>query len=100
MGTLEASSSVSVLIFSSSNTTPLPGHDWTQTTALKQGDKVKNTLQVIMSGNTFLFYANGTFLTLVTDTTFSSEGEIAFLASTAGSNADIVYSNLAVYPRP
>ncbi len=85
---------------SGSNTTPLPGHDWTQTTALKQGDKVKNTLQVIMSGNTFLFYANGTFLTLVTDTTFSSEGEIAFLASTAGSNADIVYSNLAVYPRP
>jgi hypothetical protein len=66
---------------------------------LKQGNNVKNTLQVIMSGNTFLFYANGTFLTQATDTTFSSNGEIAFLATTAGSNADIVYSNLKVYPR-
>ena len=78
--------------------TPIQSHDWTATTALKQGYNVKNTLQVIVRGNTFLFYANGTFLTQVTDTTYPAEGDIALLATTSGAKADIVYSNLNVYP--
>lgn len=87
-----------ISMMSSGNPTPLPGHDWTQTPALKQGYNVKNTLQVIMSDNTFLFYANGIFLTQVTDSTFSDAGDIGFLATTQGSDANIVYSNLKVFP--
>lgn len=80
--------------------TVIQGHDWTATTALKQGYNVKNTLQVIIRDSTFLFYVNGTFLTQVTDTTYPAEGDIAFLATTTATSgkADIVYSNLAVYP--
>lgn len=80
--------------------TVIQGHDWAATTALKQGYNVKNTLQVIVRDNTFLFYANGTFLTQVTDTTYATEGDIAFLATTTATSgkADIVYSNLNVYP--
>jgi len=83
---------------SGTSTTALPGHDWTATAALKQGNTVKNTLQVIVQGTTFLFYANGTFLTSATDATFTSTGDIALLATTAGTKANIVYSNLKVYP--
>lgn len=83
---------------SGTSTTPLPGHDWTAAAALKQGTNVKNTLQVIVHGTTFLFYANGTFLTQATDATFTAAGDIAFLATTNGTKADIVYSNLKVYP--
>jgi len=78
--------------------TPLLGHDWTKTSALKQGFNVKNTLQVIMSNNSFLFYANGIFLTQVTDATFNAAGDIGFLATTQDTNANVVYSNLKVYP--
>ena len=80
--------------------TAIQGHDWTATTALKQGYNVKNTLQVIVRDNTFLLYINGVFLTQVTDTTYPSEGNIALLATTTvtGTKADIVYSNLKVYP--
>ena len=77
---------------------PLPGHDWTKTPALKQGFNEKNTLQVVMTNNRFLFYANGVFLTQVTDTTFNAAGDIGFLATTQGTNANVVYSNLKVYP--
>ncbi|MGI9057295.1 MAG: serine/threonine protein kinase [Ktedonobacteraceae bacterium] len=83
---------------SGTSTTVLQGHDWTATAALKQGTNVKNTLQVIVQGTTFLFYANGTFLTQATDATFTSAGDIALLATTNGTKADIVYSNLKVYP--
>jgi len=58
---------------------------------------VKNTLQVIAHGSKLLFYANGIFLVAITDLTYSS-GLIAFLATTKGTDADIVYSNLKVYP--
>lgn len=85
---------------SSGAVTPLAGHDWTKTSALSQGLNVKNTLQVIMNGNTFLFYANGIFLAQVTDTTFGAAGDIGFLATATTTNADIVYNNLAVYPHP
>lgn len=80
--------------------TALRGHDWTLSSSLKQGTKTSNTLLVIMHGSTFLFYANGTFLTQVTDTTYTTEGTIAFLATTSNAPADIVYSNLKVYPQP
>jgi len=78
--------------------TPLAGHDWTATTALKQGYNVKNTLQVIVQNGTFLFYSNGTFLTQVTDTTYVAAGDIGLLATTTDAAADVVYSNLKVYP--
>jgi serine/threonine protein kinase len=78
----------------------LPGHNWTSSASLKQGNAVKNTLLVIVRDNTFLFYANGAFLTQVTDSTYSAEGDIAFLATTSDTPADIVYSNLKVYPQP
>jgi serine/threonine protein kinase len=76
----------------------LSGHGWTATSALKPGNNVKNTLQVIMRKNTFLFYINGTFLTSATDSTYNSAGQVGFLATTQTSKADIVYSNLYVYP--
>jgi hypothetical protein len=58
---------------------------------------VKNTLQVIVHDDTFLFYANGTFLTQVMDTTYVTEGDIGFLATATTTSADVVYSNLKVY---
>ena len=75
----------------------LSGHDWTATSALKTGNNVKNTLQVIMRDNTFLFYINGTFLTSATDSTYSSAGLVGFLATIQISKADIVYSDLKIY---
>ena len=72
--------------------------DWTPSSALKVS--AKNTLQFIANGNTFSFYANGTYLTTLQDTnnTFT-DGYIALLATTVtgGEDADIVYSNLSVY---
>jgi len=86
-----------ISVMSYTTVTALPGHDWTQSASLKQG--AKNTLLVIVRGNTFLFYANGAFLTQVTDATYSAAGDIAFLATTTDTPADVVYSNLKVYPQ-
>jgi serine/threonine protein kinase len=79
------------------NNSPQPIQDWTFTSALKKGFSVKNTLQVIARGSKLLFYANGIFLLAFTDSTYSS-GLVAFLATTKGEDADIVYTNLKVYP--
>ncbi len=72
--------------------------DWTPSAAIKVG--AKNTLQFIASGNTFLLYANGIYLTTVTDAanTFTY-GYIALFASTVdnGADASILYSNLSIY---
>lgn len=59
----------------------------------------RNTLQLIASGNNLSFYVNGVFLTSLQDTTFTS-GTIALLATLSddGSNGDVVYSNLKVFP--
>lgn len=81
---------------SSFSASPQPLKDWTTSSALKKGFSVTNTLQVIARGNNLLFYANGVFLTAITDSTYSS-GLIAFLATTNGTDADVVYSNLKVY---
>ncbi len=81
------------------NSSPQPLQDWTFTSALKKGFSVKNTLQVIARGSSLLFYANDIFLVAITDSTyFYSSGLIAFLATTNGTDADIVYTNLKVYP--
>ncbi len=79
-------------------TISLTGSEWTATAALKTGNNVKNTLQVIIRDNTSLFYINDTFLISVTDSTYSSAGLVGFLATTQDSKADIVYSNLKIYP--
>ncbi|MFL5663182.1 MAG: family 16 glycoside hydrolase, partial [Ktedonobacteraceae bacterium] len=71
---------------------------WTSTTALKTGYKVTNTLQVIMQDNMFLYYINGIYLVKITDTTYPKEGEIGFLATSSDTNADVVYTNMKVYP--
>ncbi len=73
---------------------------WSLTAALRRGYNVANTLQVVMRGATFLCYINGIYVTQITDTTYSSAGEIGFLATTTATNADVVYSNLKVYAHP
>jgi len=76
-----------------------PLHDWTSSSALKQGNNVTNTLLAVAQGGKLLFYANGVFLTEVDDTTYTS-GVIAFLATATDTNADVVYTNLKVYQLP
>jgi len=73
--------------------------NWTTSPALQQGSAASNTLQVIARGVTLLFYANGVFLVPPeTDSTYSS-GDIAFYATSDGqTTADVVYSNLNVFP--
>jgi len=73
-----------------------PLHDWTSSSALKQGNAVTNTLLAIAQGSKLLFYANGVFLTEVDDSSYTS-GVIAFLATTTDTNADVVYTNVKVY---
>jgi serine/threonine protein kinase len=76
--------------------TPLQA--WTTASALKQGNTVTNTLQVIAQGSNLLFYANGIFLVRLTDPNYTS-GVVAFLARSDGrTSTEVVYSNLKVYP--
>src|SRR5579885_242160 len=72
--------------------------DWTASSAIKTGT-ARNTLQVIMRDGSELFYVNGTFLVSIQDATYAS-GDLALLATTSnnGDNAEVVYSNLRVYP--
>ena len=71
--------------------------DWTTSSFLRKGSAT-NTLQLIMHGSDFYLYANGAYLTRVNDSRYSS-GQIAFFARSDGTTpADLVYSNLAVYP--
>jgi len=77
--------------------TVAPLRNWAPSPDIKQGYHVTNTLQVIMQNSTYLFYANGVFLTSLSDSTYTSAGNIGFVATTNGTNADIVYSDLSVY---
>jgi len=88
--------SLSANFSTGSNTTIL--QDWTNSPALHTGAQ-KNTLRVLAQKNTLLFYANETFLFSVRDDTFTL-GYLALLATTSdhGANAEIVYSNLKVFP--
>ncbi len=80
----------------SSGSNPL--QDWTTSSALRQGNNVTNTLQVIAQGSNLFFYANGVFLVREPGQTYSS-GVIAFCATSDGTTtADVVYSNLKVFP--
>jgi serine/threonine protein kinase len=74
--------------------------NWTASSALKKGNSATNTLQVIAQGSGLSFYANGVFLVKLTDTTFTTAGVVAFLASSAGTKTEVVYSNLKIYPLP
>ena len=73
--------------------------DWRSSPLVQKGSTVKETLQVIAQGNTFLFYVNGQFLDHIQDSTYSAPGTVGFLATTqdGGSDADIVYTNLKIY---
>ncbi len=71
--------------------------NWTTSSALR-GGSASNTLQLIMNGSSLSFFANGAFLTHLTDTGYTS-GQIGFLARSDGTTqADVAYSNLKVYP--
>ena len=73
--------------------------DWTPSPALKTGYDVTNTIAVIMSGSTFAFYANGAYLTTLADSSNSfATGDVAFFASAANADTEVVFSNLGVYP--
>ena len=71
--------------------------DWTPSSALRPGS-ASNTLQLIARGSDLFFYANGAFLTHLTDSSYTS-GQIGFLARSDGTTStDVVYTNLNVYP--
>lgn len=72
--------------------------NWTASSALKKGNQATNTLQVIAQGSSLSFYANGVFLVKLTDKNFPAAGVVAFLASSAGTYTEVVYSNLKIYP--
>lgn len=80
-----------------STITPL--QNWQQTTALHTGYTVKNLLQFVVRGSTFLFYANGHFLTEVQNTYYNQPASIGFLVTSTpgGSDAEVVYSDLKIY---
>lgn len=79
--------------------TVTPLHDWTPTSALQVGYHTHNVLALIVQGSTFLFYANGHFLTQVQSSYYNQAGTIGFLAtSVAGSSdAEVVYRDVKVY---
>ncbi len=81
------------------NNAPAVLIDWTTSNALLKGSQA-NTLQLIMRGNTLAFYANGVFLAQLSRADFSN-GLVAFLARSDGSTpADVVYTDLNIYPMP
>ncbi|MHB8597912.1 MAG: protein kinase domain-containing protein [Ktedonobacteraceae bacterium] len=73
--------------------------NWTPSPALKTGYNVTNTLAIIMKGSTFALYANGAYLTTLTDSSNAfASGDVAFFASAANTDTEVVFSNLGVYP--
>ncbi|HVB24926.1 MAG TPA: protein kinase [Ktedonobacteraceae bacterium] len=73
--------------------------DWTPATALKTGYNVTNTIAVIMNGSTFALYANGAYLTTLTDSSNAfASGNLAFFASATNADTEVVFSNLGIYP--
>ena len=76
---------------------PTTLQDWTNTTDLNKGGTA-NLLQLMMRGRNLSFYANGIFLTQLSDTGYAT-GQVAFLARSDGSTpADVVYTDLNIYP--
>ena len=98
---LEVNSMGSYRVLSSGNYNNAPTvlKDWTTSNALLKGGQA-NTLQLIMRGNNLAFYANGVFLAQLSDANFPN-GLVAFLARSDGSTpADVVYTDLNIYPMP
>ncbi|WP_052888146.1 serine/threonine-protein kinase [Thermogemmatispora carboxidivorans] len=73
-----------------------PFADWSTTPALQSGTGVANTLQIIANGSNLSFYANNVYLTTINDNNYT-EGNIGFLGTVGENDANVVYSNLAVY---
>lgn len=70
--------------------------DWTLSPALNQGLNVTNQLEVLATGSSLTFYANGVLLTQLNDTAFSS-GTIGFDAGTfGGGNLQVTFDNLGI----
>ena len=73
--------------------------DWTSSSALKTGYNVTNTITVIMNGDSFALYANGTYIATLTDPSYTYEsGNLALFASAPDTDTEVVFSNLKVYP--
>jgi serine/threonine protein kinase len=82
------------------NNPPNTLQKWTPSNALHTGGQA-NELQLIMNGNNFSFYANGAFLTQLSNADFTSGGWVAFLARSNGPTpAKVVYSDLNIYSMP
>ena len=92
---IDSAGNYKISVFHSGSQTTL--QDWTASAALKKGYGIKNTLQVIAKGSTYLFYINGIFLQQVVDGTLAS-GNVALFASATNSTTEAVYSDLSVYP--
>ena len=76
----------------------IPLQNWMTSPALLKGNSALNNLEVIANGVTLDFYINGTFTYQVVDNNYTS-GEIGFYATADGETvADVVYSDLNVYP--
>ncbi|MBX5451769.1 serine/threonine protein kinase [Thermogemmatispora sp.] len=73
-----------------------PFTDWTTAPALQAGTGVQNTLQIIADGSSLSFYANNVYLTTINDSSYT-EGNIGFLGVAGDNDANVVYSNLAIY---
>ena len=72
--------------------------NWTNSPALFKGNSALNNLEVIANGVTLFFYINRTFIGPEVDSNYTS-GEIAFYATSDGTTAaDVVYSDLNIYP--
>ncbi len=79
------------------NVSLTPLQNWTVSSALLRGNTASNMLQVIARGSSLFFYANGVYLTRLTDANYTL-GVIAFLAASDGRiRTEVVYSNLRVY---
>jgi hypothetical protein len=73
-----------------------PFADWASSPALQSGNGVANTLQIIANGSSLSFYANNVYLITVSDNSYT-EGNIGFLGTAGDNDANVVYSNLAIY---
>jgi hypothetical protein len=53
---------------------------WTESSLIRTGDNVQNTIRIDSQGDEFSFYINGVFVATVTDSTWA-EGRVAFFGS-------------------
>jgi hypothetical protein len=71
--------------------------DWTESDAINQGIGATNHLKVVCDQELFSFYVNGTYLTGVTDASFSS-GNIGLAVGTFDEPGAVVhFDNIVVY---